>query len=154
MDSLHIRPARGHEFGAVAGLRWRWVMENGATPAVTQDEFVRDFQDWARAHAPSHRCLVLARGETVIGMAWLAITARVPTPRSLERRSGDVQCVYVVPEERSAGAGGRLIDAVLELARTLGLERVTVHSSVRAISAYARQGFAVSPQLLQADLRS
>lgn len=43
--------------------------------------------------------------------------------------------------------------AVLELARTLGLERVTVHSSVRATSAYARQGFAVSPQLLQADLR-
>jgi GNAT superfamily N-acetyltransferase len=83
-------------------------------------------------------------------MAFLAITARVPTPRVFSRTSGDVQCVYVVPEARDSGLGGLLIDAVLRLATELGLERVTVHSSARAVRAYERHGFAGSPELLQA----
>lgn len=60
-----------------------------------------------------------------------------------------MQCVYVIPEERDSGTGGRLIGALLDRARALGLERVTVHSSPRAIPAYVRQGFDVSPRLLQ-----
>ncbi|MEJ2857713.1 MULTISPECIES: GNAT family N-acetyltransferase [unclassified Saccharothrix] len=62
-----------------------------------------------------------------------------------------MQCLYVVPEARDGGLGGRLIEAILRLAAELGLERVTVHSSERALRAYERQGFAVSPNLLQAD---
>lgn len=128
------------------------MLERDGTPVTTRDEFVHRFVAWARENAPSHRCVVMARGDTLIGMAWLAIVRRVPTPRALERASGDVQCVYVVPDERDSGLGGRLIDAVLELARELRLERVTVHSSARAVPAYARRGFAVSPRLLQADV--
>ena len=93
----------------------------------------------------------MIRGNLVIGMAWLAIVPRVPSPRAPERASGDVQCVYVVPDARNAGLGGRMIDAVLKLADELGLERVTVHSSPSAITAYTRHGFAASPRLLQAD---
>ncbi|PWV54694.1 GNAT family N-acetyltransferase [Nocardiopsis sp. L17-MgMaSL7] len=65
-----------------------------------------------------------------------------------------MQCVHVRPESRDLGLGGQLIQAVLGLARELGLERVSVHSSDRAVPAYARHGFAVSPVLLQADLRT
>ncbi|WP_344162622.1 GNAT family N-acetyltransferase [Nocardiopsis rhodophaea] len=57
-----------------------------------------------------------------------------------------------MPDERDRGLGGELIDAVLSWARDLGLERVTVHSSDRAVSAYARHGFEVSPQLLQVEV--
>ncbi|WP_457853237.1 GNAT family N-acetyltransferase [Streptomyces albidoflavus] len=64
-----------------------------------------------------------------------------------------MQCTYVVPEERGRGLGGVLIDAVLERAAGLGAERVTVHSSERAVPACARRGFAGSPYLLQVDLR-
>ncbi|WP_199834554.1 GNAT family N-acetyltransferase [Streptomyces sp. NRRL F-5755] len=85
-------------------------------------------------------------------MAWPAATRRVPSPRAPDRASGDVQCVYVVQGERDGGLGGRLIDAVLDLAYGYGLERVTVHSSDRAVRAYARHGFGTSPRLLQADL--
>ncbi|GDY31951.1 hypothetical protein GTS_35840 [Gandjariella thermophila] len=85
----------------------------------------------------------------MIGMAWLAIVRRVPTPRKPDRASGDVQCVYIVPHERNAGLGSGLIDAVLDLARSLRLERVTVHSGTRAIPVYTRRGFAGSPRLLQ-----
>jgi len=54
----------------------------------------------------------------------------------------------VIPGERDGGVGGRLVEAVLARAQDLGLERVTVHSSPRAIPAYARRGFAPSPRLL------
>ncbi|GGV64260.1 hypothetical protein GCM10010228_14840 [Streptomyces massasporeus] len=60
--------------------------------------------------------------------------------------------MYVVPEARDGGLGGRLVRAVLDVARELGLERVTVHSSSRAIPAYARSGFEESPRLLQARI--
>lgn len=150
MNHIAIRPAKDDELAAVAGLRWQWILENKGTPVTTRDEFVHRFVTWARQNVSSHRCMVIVRGDVLLGMAWLAIVQRVPTPRALQRASGDVQCVYVVPDERNTGLGGRLIDAVLELARELGLERVTVHSSARAISAYSRHGFAVSPRLLQA----
>ncbi|MFF4401000.1 GNAT family N-acetyltransferase [Streptomyces sp. NPDC001480] len=150
MDDIIIRPAEPGELAAVAGLRWRWILENGGEPHTGRDESVRHFTGWARENAASHRCLVLLRGEAVIGMAWPAVLPRVPTPHALERASGDLQCVYVIPGERDDGLGGRLIDAVLDRARELGLERVTVHSSPRAVPAYARHGFEASPRLLHA----
>ncbi|UNO40522.1 GNAT family N-acetyltransferase [Streptomyces sp. MST-110588] len=148
-DDIALHPARPEELTAVAALRWRWLQESGGAPVTTREEFVHRFVAWARQNTSSHRCVVMTRGEAVIGMAWLAITGRVPHPGALDRASGDVQCVYVVPDERDGGLGGRLIGAVLGLARDAGLERVTVHSSDRAVPAYARQGFTRSPRLLQ-----
>ncbi|GAA4675780.1 GNAT family N-acetyltransferase [Streptomyces youssoufiensis] len=152
MKDIICRPAQPHEFAAVAELRGRWVEELHGPPDVTLDAFVPRFAAWARQHTASHRCVVSVRGDVVIGMAWLAITQRVPHPRAFERLSGDVQCVYVVPDERASGVGGELIETVLAWAGELGLERVTVHSSDRAVSAYRRHGFAVSPRLLQAEV--
>ncbi|MEY6568786.1 N-acetyltransferase family protein [Streptomyces sp. PGLac3x] len=150
---LVCRPVRPDELPAVAELRWQWVCELYGTPEVPLDDFVPRFVAWAREAAPTHHCLVLVRGRHVVGMSWLAVTARVPFPGVYERTSGDVQCTYVVPEERDRGRGGLLVDAVLELAVGLGVERVTVHSSERAVPAYARRGFAGAANLLQVDVR-
>jgi GNAT superfamily N-acetyltransferase len=62
--------------------------------------------------------------------------------------------VYVVPAERNAGVGGRILAAVLERAFEAGLERVTVHSTAGAVTAYERAGFAASARLLQATPRA
>ena len=153
MTEIEVRAARPAEFEAVAELRWRWVAERDGLPGAGREAFVREFAAWAREHAATHRCLVLVRDGRVLGMAFLAITARVPTPAAPSRAAGDVQSVYVVPEARDGGLGGKLIDGVLRLAAELGLERVTVHSSPRAVPAYERRGFAVAPQLLQAPVR-
>ncbi|GIH18574.1 GNAT family N-acetyltransferase [Rugosimonospora africana] len=167
MDNVSVRPAEPEDLAAVAELRWRWARENGTPPVTTREEFVTAFTEWARDNRGSHRCVVAVRGDVVggdvvrdnvvggdvvIGMAWLATVRRVPHPGSLDRISGDVQCVYVVPEQRNGGLGGRLIEAVLAHARDLGVERATVHSSIRAIPAYRRHGFVQSPQLLDVDI--
>jgi ribosomal protein S18 acetylase RimI-like enzyme len=65
----------------------------------------------------------------------------VPTPSRLDRRTGDVQSVYVVPEARGAGVGTALLDAVLREARDRELMLVTVHANERAASLYLRSGF-------------
>lgn len=149
MADIIVRLAEDDDLPGIADLRWRWVRENGDTPAATQEEFTRLFSAWARENRASHRCVIALRGTAVVGMAWLAVVQRVPTPNARRRLSGDVQSVYVRPEERDGGIGGRLVDSVLRLAAQLRLERVTVHSSPRAIRAYERQGFASSPRLLQ-----
>ncbi|MEV6486290.1 GNAT family N-acetyltransferase [Streptomyces sp. NPDC051576] len=152
MDDITIRPAEPAELDVVAGLRWRWVLESGHQPVTTREEFVRHLVNWAAENTGSHRCVVVVRGGVIIGMAWPTVVQRVPSPRALRRASGDLQCVYVIPGERDGGVGGRLVEAVLARARDLGLERVTVHSSPRAIPAYARRGFASSPRLLHTDV--
>ncbi|MEU5417842.1 GNAT family N-acetyltransferase [Streptomyces sp. NPDC020667] len=152
VDDVACRPVQPHELAAVAELRWRWVQELYGMPDTTLDEFAPRFVAWARDAKSSHRCMVMVRDDVVIGMAWLAITQRVPHPRAIERTSGDVQCMCVVPDERGHGLGGELIEAVLMWASDLGLERVTVHSSDQAVPMYSRHGFEVSPRLLQVEI--
>lgn len=144
-----IRRATSEDLPAAAELRWRWLRENDGRPGVPRTEFLDYFVTWAAENAGTHHCLVLVRDERVVGMGWLAVLPRVPSPRSLVRASGDVQCVYVVPELRDGGLGGQLLDALAEFAHELGLERVTVHASTRSVPAYARHGFDLSPRLRQ-----
>jgi GNAT superfamily N-acetyltransferase len=152
VDDVTVRYASDREFADAARLRWQWtVQENGKTPATSREEFIHSFVSWARKHASSHRWIIASRSDEIIGMACLAIVPRVPSPQSPRRASGDLQSVYVVPGGRSAGLGGQIVAAILSLAGDLGLERVTVHSSPRAVPAYSRTGFTVSPLLLQAE---
>ncbi|WP_307851294.1 GNAT family N-acetyltransferase [Nocardiopsis sp. MG754419] len=151
-DTPVLRPPEDDELRSLAELRWRWILENGGTPEIDAEEFAHAFVRWVPAHGSTHRPLIMLRGPEVIGMAWLALVPRVPTPLAFDRRSGDVQCVYVVPWERGHGHGGRLVEAVLDLARDLGLERVTVHSSDKAIPTYRRHGFEVSPRMLHTEI--
>ena len=87
-------------------------------------------------------------GPDVIGVAWLALVDRVPGPERRHRRCGDVQSVHGRPDRRDRGVGAALMAAVLAEARRLGLEHVTVHSSVRAVPMYERAGFGHDPQWL------
>ncbi|MFK0288816.1 GNAT family N-acetyltransferase [Streptomyces sp. NPDC090499] len=119
-NNVIIRPAASDELDVVAELRWQWILENQDAPVTGRAEFVQHFVRWARENTSSHRCMVMVRDEVIIGMAWLAVLPRVPSPRALQRASGDLQCVYVVPGERDGGLGGRLIDAVVRSHRCCG----------------------------------
>jgi GNAT superfamily N-acetyltransferase len=94
---------------------------------------------------------VAVRSGVIVGMAWAAVLPQVPSPRATDRASGDVQCVYVAPEERNSQIGSSIMAAILDKARTLGLDHFTVHSSPEAIHLYERAGFIVSPRVLFAD---
>ncbi|NUT19819.1 MAG: GNAT family N-acetyltransferase [Hamadaea sp.] len=147
MEIIEVRPAAPADLPAAARLRWQWLLEYDETPEGTEAEFVEYFTTWAQT-ATQHTCHVAVRGDTIVGMAWLAVTDRVPSAQSFVRRSGDLQSVYVVAAERNRGIAGRLVDAVLDQARSLGLRHVTVHSSSKAISVYEGRGFEMVRKLM------
>lgn len=151
MTDIVVRDAEASETEAIAGLRWRWVVDQGGDPVLTREDFVASMVSFAVANEATHHRVVADRNGVIVGMAWLAVLPRVPSPRAADRASGDVQCVYVVPEERNTQIGSAIVRAILDKARNLGLEHVTVHSSPRAIPLYERAGFTVSPRALFAD---
>lgn len=146
---VDVRIASPAELLDVGGLRWDSLLENGGSPEDSRDIFSERFAEWGSTHTSTHTCFAaVASDGLVIGMAWLAITQRVPSARAFDRASGDLQCAYVVPELRNSGIGARLVRAVLVRAADLGLERVTVHSSADAVPFYRRAGFASEDVLL------
>lgn len=153
-EDIEARLARPDEYAAVAKLRLQWEAEEGAAPTADPDAFVRDFADWAQRNAATHRCMVLCRKGTVIGMAWLAVVARVPTPANMSRAGGDLQSMYLLPEARGGGRGSLLIAALLDEARQLQLKQVTVQSTAGAKNFYSRNGFIDAPKILQAKLKA
>jgi len=136
-----VRQGTAADAAELAGLRWRWrVEERGEGGDIDWQSFVDLFTAWADEH-PHHMPFVAAADGVLVGMAWLSLTERVPSPRQVGRRSGDIQSVYVVPELRGAGVGARLIEELLRYAREAGLGYLTVHSAGTAIGFYEKLGF-------------
>ena len=151
VDDVVIRASRPEDMPAVADLRWQWsVGEGGATPATTIQAYRDAMTTFAATHPDTHRCVVAERAGRVLGMAWLGLVARPPTPdRPGLRLTADVQTVYVHPELRGLGVAGRLVTALLDVADTLGVERTSVHSSVEGERLYRRLGFGDARLLMQ-----
>ena len=151
MDDVVIRASRPEDMPAVADLRWRWSAdEDGHEPTATPEEYREAMATFAREHADSHRCVVAERGGVVLGMAWLALTARPPLPhRPRGRAAAELQTVYVHPDLRGAGVARRLVAALLDTADEVGAERVVVHSSDVGETLYRRLGFGDARLLLQ-----
>jgi len=124
----------------------------GANPVGSLDDFTTAFTEWAKAHVDTHTLFVAIAGGETVGMIWVALAPRLPSPGSLHRVNADIQSFYVVPESRGQGIGTALVRAALAWAREVGAERAEVHSGTRAVSMYERAGFAVSPLLLEHDL--
>lgn len=144
---MEVRVAGADDMGQLARLLGQF--DEGEQPDGAEPAFATDLLRWWEAHQASHVAFlaVLPTG-TAVGMAWLAIAARVPRPGGRGRLCGDIQSVYVVAEHRSAGIGTALIGAVARQADALGLEHVTVHANQQARSLYERGGFAASRDLL------
>ena len=148
-DDVTVRRAVGADLPGVADLRWESTLADlDDTTAIDRNAFTPEFVRWASDHAETNICCVAERGGRLIGMAWLAVTERTPGPGGGIRRSGDVETVYVIPDARNAGIGGRLLAEVMRLAEASKLEHLTVHANERAAGLYRRAGFEIDPMLL------
>jgi GNAT superfamily N-acetyltransferase len=141
MDVI-VRRATAADIPALALLRPRWPTEGGDESGADRVAFLEFFSGWVVDHAATHHPFVAEVDGRVSGMAWLMLAERVPAPARADRRTGDVQSVYVVPELRNLGIGAALLRAILTEARDRNLEHVTVHANDRAVRFYLRAGFA------------
>lgn len=146
---MSIRRASDLDLVGAATLRWNWVCEMSHPDSAGRAEYIDQVVAWARENSATHLCFVAEVDGELVGTAWLAIAARVPSPGSLDRKNAELQGVYVAPAHRNTGIGSELIAAAVDAARSLGVERTIVHSSEDAVRAYERAGFAASPLLLE-----
>jgi GNAT superfamily N-acetyltransferase len=146
---MEIRVAFPDDVAQLAGLLGRFADYDQATGVA----FAPDLLRWWSEHDSHVAFLAVLPSGDAVGMAWLALTERVPRSGGGARLCGDVQSVYVVPEHRSAGVGTALLRALVQHAEALHLEHVTVHSNQRANSLYERAGFTSSPELLMRTWR-
>ncbi len=123
---------------ALAGRRWRWLVERGYT-GEDREAFGVAFAEWFAGNAATRRAHLAVAGDAPVGMAWLAVLSRVPTPAGRTAGPGDVWPI-AVPELATQGwpLGARDY-AVLHVmpAENSGWSRVTVHD--RASRAVSRQ---------------
>lgn len=146
-----FREADEHDIPALARMRSASTREGGKPLLVDHAEYERRLAAWFAGHRLTHRAFVAVADETgeAVGMAWLAVQDRVPTPGvDGTRTSADIQSVYVEPEHRGRAVARRLVEHLLGVAAADGVEHVTVHSRARAVPVYERAGFAHSPELL------
>jgi GNAT superfamily N-acetyltransferase len=150
VSEIEVRVATADDLPAVAEFRWVEDSES-PQPAMAHDAFVTEFVAWVLAH-PGYHGVIALDGVQVVGMAWLAAVPRIPSALRFDRAGGDVQSFFVLPEYRDSGLGTAILRRLVDLARELGLTRVTVQSSRRAIPLYNRAGFELKPFLLALDL--
>lgn len=144
-----VRRGTAEDAPALARLRWRWrAEERGESGDMSRESFVDFFTTWALDHAGNHVPFVAEADGRLAGMAWLALSERVPSPRALDRRTGDIQSVYVIPELRGRGVGDALMAALIRHARAIELGHLTVHSATSAIGFYKKLGFLHNEQWL------
>jgi len=142
------RIASESDVAALARLRYEWRVGEGGEPGLDPASFETALLRWMQERRLSHVPFLASRGDTPIGMTWLAIVERVPGPGRFVRRSAYIQSTYVVADERSAGVGTQLVSLALDHAGQLGLDYVAVHPSDLAFSLYRRLGFEDSGRVL------
>lgn len=154
--SVTVRRAGPEDVAALASLRWGWrVDEAGEEPAGTAAQYLQTMSDWWASH-PGHVAVLAQPNDApeAVGMAWLAMGDRVPSPAGLRPRSAWVQSVYVRPDHRDRGIGRGMLGFVADVARTENCAYLAVHPSPRSTSLYERCGYASSDGLLELRLDS
>jgi GNAT superfamily N-acetyltransferase len=149
MTRVVVRKGTAVDAPALARMRWRWRVEERHEAHGDRELFVDFFATWVIDHLATHVPFVVEADARLAGMAFLMLSDRVPSPALMDRRTGDIQSVYVIPELRGGGVGTMLLRAVLADARARELEFVTVHSGERAVPYYLRAGFTADPRWLQ-----
>lgn len=146
-ENIRIEPLRERRIPACWQLRLRALREHPEAFGQPYEEAIATPLGEAHAtlrqrlSAPGSATLVALDGhETLVGMIGFF---REPRPKNAHR--GNIVGVYVVPEARGLGISGRLLQAVLDHARSLdGLLQVhltVVSTNAIAARLYERAGF-------------
>ena len=90
----------------------------------------------------------------LVGNAWLQTVPRVPAPgRRDPSHMGYLTNMYVEPDLRGSGLGGRLLDAVLDHCRAEGFELVLTFPADAAYGFYEHAGFTRLPYPIVHELQ-
>ncbi|MCR2799612.1 MULTISPECIES: GNAT family N-acetyltransferase [unclassified Microbacterium] len=146
-----VRDGTPDDAPSLAVLKLAWANRHHATVEESQS-FARDLASWMASQGDSLLTRVAEHRGDLVGMAWLVVFDRVPDFSDRNRRTGDVQSVFVNPEFRRRGIGHALVSSLVDAADRRGIPRITVSSNDAATRLYLGTGFEASPRLLERRL--
>jgi GNAT superfamily N-acetyltransferase len=144
VDTLSVRPFRSEEWRTYRELRLRALADSpdafGSTLAAEAGRGDDDWADRLRRGIDPQRSLPLIAefGDTPIGLAWGRID-------DVHSDAANVYQMWVAPSHRRLGAGARLLETIIDWARTRSVRRVVLSVTLGDTSAYRmyiRAGFA------------
>jgi N-acetylglutamate synthase-like GNAT family acetyltransferase len=145
-----VRRATTADVPALATLRFEFRSRN-KPPVESAADFLPRCIDWMRprvADAATWRVWVLERDAAIVGNIWLEIVEKLPNPNVETELHGYVTNFFVRPQHRNAGAGSRLLQAVLEDCRRSEVDSVFLWPSERSRPLYERFGFVHPSEML------
>jgi ribosomal protein S18 acetylase RimI-like enzyme len=158
--TIRIRIARIADARALAQRRYEFRREYvGPGEGESRAAFLRRCAAWMRRalrDGRRWRCWVAvansggAKAE-IVGHVWLQMIDKVPNPGAEAERHAYVTNLYVQPAFRG-GTGQRLLAAAMDWCRTRRIDSVILWPTDDSRSLYARNGFGVSGDLLDARL--
>ena len=151
---LSNRLAEPEDAAALARFRYEFRSALNA-PAESEEDFVARATPWMRdrlATGSNWRCWVVETDGAIAGHLWLELIEKVPNPAPEREWHGYITNVYVHPEHRSGGAGKLLMEAALSFCRDHGVDSVILWPTSRSRTLYARHGFAVRDDIMEAIL--
>jgi GNAT superfamily N-acetyltransferase len=127
----------------LARLRWELYAEQDGEPPEPFDAYAARFSRSARTALASEdwRAWVARADGKLVGAMWVRTVTRVPVPGKRAGPIGYLTNVYVAPEYRDAGLGGRMRDRVTAWCRDEGYSLVIVWPTERSRPFYRRGGF-------------
>jgi GNAT superfamily N-acetyltransferase len=140
--AIRVRSAKAADAGALGALIAAGALgptDDGPDDPAPYVDALAEIAD-----RPGSDVLVAERGGEVVGICQLVVF------RHLQHRGGrcaEIESVHVRHDLRSAGIGGRLLEAAVEAARTAGCYRVQLTSNAARADAhrfYERHGFAAT----------
>ncbi|MBA4179779.1 MAG: GNAT family N-acetyltransferase [Anaerolinea sp.] len=149
-----VRLAEPADAPALARLRFEF--RASLNEAVeTEEAFLARAVRWMAgrlAAGTNWRCWVAEDGGTIVGHLWLQLIEKIPNPAAELEWHGYITNVFVHPNARGAGAGSALVEAALVFCREKGVDSVILWPTARSRTLYARHGFAVRDDIMEAIL--
>lgn len=100
-------------------------------------------REWfaANADAQGVRIVVAESAGAVVACGMVTLQVTAPSPRSPGGVSAYVANIATLPEARGQGCAGRILDALLDWARSAGADRAELHATEAGRPIYERAGF-------------
>ena len=124
------------------------------------DSWDTSFMDATRTYlrtgirAGSVRCWIAADDDDVLGGVSVLLFDKPPLPNDSRTTTGWVLNMYVRPDRRGCGVGGRLFDACVEAVGDAGSRQLVLHATPDGRPLYEGRGFHTSPTWMELDLPS
>jgi GNAT superfamily N-acetyltransferase len=155
MPDALIRLATPDDAETLARMRYAFRASLG-TAVEDEATFVERATSWMAQRlgdtSGPWRCWVAVHDGTIAGHLWLQTIEKIPNPVVELERHAYITNVFVDEALRRAGIGQRLMDAALAYCRDAGVDSVILWPTSRSRTLYARNGFAVRDDIMEASL--